>query len=244
MAGRDGEPAAELAEVDAPALLPPSSTLITWGSTGVIYGPQPGNLQLLDNVLGELEAGVTGERAGKLLYTSACDPRQDPNFCATSGDWSDLEGFFATVARHGELEFRAISAVQPASYAMVILDVCSAFSSWGGLADTSREDAEAMRSYIRHGGRTLVLADNFCGEEGKMSAQRANEILGGLGVRFLDLDPPEPEYHEVPAAESVGLLAGVESVEIFRTVPQAIEPPFEPILDTVNGVLLARRHVP
>jgi hypothetical protein len=236
----EGGPAAE---ADEP--MPYSSgTLITWGSTGVIYGPEAGNLRLLDNVLGELEASVTDERAGRILYTSACDPRESPTFCAASSDWSDLEGFFATVARHGEIDFQPISVVQPASYAMVILDACSAFGGWADLAGSARKDAEVMRSYIRGGGSALVLADNFCGDGVESSAQRANEILDGLGVRFLDVDPPEPKLHPVASVERVGLLAGVEEVDIFRTVPQTLEPPFEPILSTVNGVLMARRHVP
>jgi hypothetical protein len=215
-----------------PELVPVGSTIITWGSTSLMYRDEPGNLRLLDNVLTDLESG-TSERGRRILYTSACDPRVSVDACRR-GPLETLRGFFDTVARHGEIDFMRASSVALEDYAAVIFDACT----------SPAEDDVVMQSYLYEGARVLILADRFCGWDDQLSANRVNQLLGGLGIRFLE-EPAgnPPRFYEVPLAARSGLLENVDVLDIFRTVPQELEERFEPVMEAPAGVLMARWRV-
>lgn len=83
-----------------------------------------------------------------------------------------------------------------------------------------------------------MLADNFCNS----SAQLMNAALPNIGLRFTTDDPGEPELFTLPAEARTGLLEGVETLNIFRVVPQIITHSFTPIVASPNGILMARRE--
>jgi hypothetical protein len=206
-------------------------TIITWGHTGILYKDHPGNLRLLHNVLQDLTQGVPAERAGRLLYTSECDPREDARFCQLADSLDELAGFFAAVADFGKLEFRSAPSVALHDYAAVIFDTCQ--SSGGG---------RQLQAYLEQGGRALILADNFCLAAGLASARSAGALLRGSGIDFSEADPITTRSYLLPIEQRQGLLEGVESLDIFRVAPQRIEHSFVPVLQAPTGVLMARLH--
>jgi hypothetical protein len=225
----------------SPATAPPGM-IITWGHTGIVYEEHPGNLRLLHNVLSDLMTGVPAARAGRLLYTMDCDPRQDPMYCNLAGSFDQLSGFFATAADFGELEFRLASSVNLSDYAAVIFETCL---YWPPSEEArGRGGDQQLDAYLEQGGRALILGDNFCFTDGRSSAQSANALLRGWGLNFTAEDPGSrpPEIYDLPSELRVGLLGGVESLDIFRVTPQQIEHSFVPVVQAWSGVLMARRH--
>ena len=235
-------PAATEVPAGAPAVAAPEAvpaapglgsggTIITWGHTGILYKDHPGNLRLLHNVLQDLTQGVPAERAGRLLYTSECDPREDAHFCQLADSLDELAGFFATVADFGKLEFRSAPSVKLSDYAAVIFDACQ-----------GNDSGRLLQAYLEQGGRTLILADNFCVGAGLVSARNASALLRGSGIDFSEADPITTRSYVLPIEQRQGLLEGVESLDIFRVAPQRIEHSFVPVLQAPTGVLMARRH--
>jgi hypothetical protein len=183
-------------------------------------------------VLTDLESG-TSERRRRILYSSACDPRLSGDACRLA-PLDTLRGFFDTVARHGEIDFMRVSSVALEDYAAVIFDACT----------SPTEDDVVMQSYLYERARVLILADRFCGWDDQVSADRVNHLLGGPGIRFLDESPGDRQgSYEVPLAARSGLLENVDVLDVFRTAPQEIEEPFEPVMEAPFGVLMARWHV-
>lgn len=225
---REATPAAPSS---TPGGLGSGGTIITWGHTGILYKDHPGNLRLLHNVLQDLTNGVPRERAGRLLYTSECDPREDARFCQLADSLDELAGFFAALADFGKLEFRSPSSVRLSDYAAVIFDTCQAS---GGKS--------SLDAYLERGGRALILADNFCLGARLASARSANLVLQGFGLDFSDSDPGATGAYAVPAGQRKGLLEGVQSLDIFRVTPQRIEHSFTPVVQAPTGVLMARLH--
>jgi len=213
------------------AVLASGGAIVTWGHTGILYKDHPGNLRLLHNVLSDLTAGVPAARNGRLLYTSDCDPRQDSRHCRLADSSEELAGFFTTVADFGRLEFRLAQNVTLGDYAAVIFDTC-----------LSRGGSLQLNAYLEHGGRALILGDNFCVSAGVPSAQVASVFLRGSGLDFTASDPGRAVTYEVPAELRTGLLAGVDSLDIFRVAPQRIEHGFVPVVRARSGVLMARLH--
>ena len=214
--------------LDSRAVLDSGGTIITWGHTGILYKDHPGNLRLLRNVLSDL---TRGKRAGRILYTMPCDPRQDAHYCQLADSLDELAGFFATVAKFGKLEFRWAPSVKLSDYTAVIFDSCQAS---GGI--------QLLDSYLERGGRALVLGDNFCSIDGLASARSANVVLQGSGLDFSDTDPSAAGTVPVPAEQRMGLLEGVDSLDVFRVAPQRIEHSFVPVVMAPTGVLMARLH--
>src|SRR6185295_1452127 len=140
----------------------------------------------------------------------------------------ELAGFFAAVADFGSLEFRSALAVTLTDYAAVIFDSCQ-----------GEDGTRQLDAYLEAGGRALVLGDNFCFSNGHPSAQTANALLRGSGLGFTSGDPAWADTYDVPAEQRVGLLEGVESLDVFRVAPQRIQHSFAPVLQARSGVLMA-----
>jgi hypothetical protein len=222
-------PVPELPALSSEAVRSSGGTVITWGHTGVLYKDHPGNLRLLRNVLADLTKGVPAGRAGRLLYTSTCDPRKDSRYCQVADSPAELAGFFNTVAEFGSLEFRSALTATLADYAAVIFDSCQ-----------GEDGIRQLDAYLEAGGRALILGDNFCFSNGRASAQAANTLLRGSGLDFTAGDPGWADTYDVAPQLRTGLLEGVESLDIFRVAPQQIQHSFAPVVQTKTGVLMAR----
>jgi hypothetical protein len=216
-------PPIELTDIDQ------AMRVVTWGSTALTYEYHPGNLRLLANVLAAFSSGSPVERRGRFLYTSGCDPRQDADYCGAES-FVEVKPFLDAVGLVGTIEFRPAGAVQVGDYAGIIVDACEP-NAW---------DAAPLVEYLNAGGRLLILGDNFCWSSGGTSASIANGLLelASIGIRFSDLDPAEPRFHEVSVA--TGLLQGVESMRVFRYTPQSIESGIDAVLVTSSGIVIAR----
>lgn len=212
-----------------PLSLGAGASIYTWGGTGVMYRDHPGNLRLLGNVLTSLGASaIPGDM--RILYTAHCDPREHANLCRVAGDAGILAGFFDMVAEHGSITFEPLSVPTAQEYDVVIYDAC----------DAGEGSPAELRQFLAEGGRVLILADNFCNS----SARHMNAALPNIGLSFSTEDPGEPELFTVPPEARTGVLEGVETLNIFRVVPQIITHSFTPVVESPNGILMARREGP
>ncbi len=212
-----------------------STTVITWGSTGIIYESQHDNLRMMRNFLAALGAGHAVEGDLRILYSSACDPRTDPGLCQLAAEFATLEPFFEMIAGLGTIHFAMPSTVALDEYSLAILDFCH------GAGHPSQ--TPIITTYLQSGGRALILGDNFCyplGQTGPSSAAIAGTIVGPLGITFTDLDPAEPDPLTVSLQDRTGLLVDVATVDVWRVAPQVIAHTFEPVLESRLGVLAAR----
>lgn len=210
---------------------------ITWGSTGIIFTSQNDNLRLIRNYLVHLGQDRQIGSETRILYTFPCDPRTDPGLCQLASDFATLEPFFEVVEEVGTVEFGTMSETARDEYSLVIADFCH------GLRTAERR--ALIAPYLAAGGRALLLADNFCfPNQQTSSAAAANTVLEPLGVHFTDLDPADRTPLDVSSQGGTELLEGVDSLFIFRVVPQEIEDPFQAVLESNLGVLSAVARFP
>jgi hypothetical protein len=208
------------------------ASVITWGTTGIMYVSSHDNLRMLRNFLSYLGRGHDGGVDIRILYTMECDPRTHQERCWLVSDIERLDPFFNMIAEIGSIEFVRPSLVDLYDSDVVIADFCK------GAGDEA--EIEHIREYVESGRPTLVLAGNHCSlTPGKTSAAAANEVLSPLGLTFSTLDPRDPTVMQVPEEHRTGLLGNVSSVWIWRVVPQSITRNFEPVLESDLGVLAA-----
>jgi hypothetical protein len=203
--------------------------IYTWGGTGILYRDEPGNLRLIGNVLSSLAASPASGSV-RILYTADCDPREHANLCQITSNAEMLTGFFDMIAEHGSVTFDRLFAGSAKQYDAVIYDACAA-----GAGSPAQ-----LRQYLAEGGRALILADNFCNS----SAELMNDALPDFGLSFSAEDPIDPGLYAVPLEARTGLLEGVEMLDIFRVAPQLITHSFAPVVESPNGILMARREGP
>jgi len=211
--------------------------VVVWGSTSMVFNGSSAFRQLMGDSAGNtddyvLVRNILTHLSGKtsrirILYTSTCDPRTDPDLCRRASSMDYLTPFYDMIASIGTITHSDMSSARLSDYDVVIADFC----------DLPSADYPVLRSYLSTGGAAMVLADNFCTDGSSSSAALANTVVADLGVTFSNEELYERERLLIPSAVRTGLLAGVTNLSMWRTAPQLISEGFIPIVtfDTASN---------
>jgi hypothetical protein len=213
-------------------------SIVTWGNTLMMANGSSAFRELMGDSGGGtddyvLVRNILTHLAGKtsrirILYTSTCDPRTDPDLCRRAPSMDYLTPFYDMIASIGTITHSDMSSARLSDYDVVIADFCYLPSG----------EYPALRSYLSTGGSAMILADNFCFPGGSSSsAALANTVVGDFGATFSNDELYERGRLQISNAVRTGLLAGVSNLNVFRVAPQIISEGFVPIVtfDTASN---------